>query len=71
MYGMNVHKAVIDAKEMESGITIHHVNQKYDDGEIIAQYKCVINKGDTPETLSEKIRPLEHQHYPRVIEGLL
>ena len=71
MYGMNVHKAVIDAKEKESGITIHHVNEKYDDGEIIAQYKCVINKGDTPETLSEKIRALEHQYYPKVIEGII
>jgi phosphoribosylglycinamide formyltransferase-1 len=71
MYGMNVHKAVIEAKEQESGITIHHVNEKYDDGEIIAQYKCVINKGDTPETLSEKIRALEHQYYPKVIEGII
>lgn len=71
MYGMNVHKAVIDNKETESGITIHFVNEEYDKGEIILQEKCVIDVKDTPETLAEKIRELEHNYFPKAIEKLL
>ena len=71
MYGTKVHKAVIDAKEKETGITIHYVNERYDEGKIIFQARCNINDNDTPETLAEKVHKLEYEHYPVVIEGLL
>lgn len=71
MYGMHVHRAVIAAKERESGITIHRVNQKYDEGEIIFQATCPVEEGDTPEGLAEKVHQLEYLNYPRVIEKLL
>ncbi len=71
MYGMAVHKAVLAAKEPESGITIHLVNQEYDKGDIIFQAKCQVLPGDTPETLAARIHELEYQHYPRIIEELL
>ncbi len=71
MYGDNVHKAVIAAKEKESGITIHYVNNQYDDGAIIAQYTCEINSGDTPDDLAAKIHKLEHQYFPQVIEDVI
>lgn len=68
MYGHHVHEAVIDAKEEESGITIHLVNEKYDEGEILFQAKCEINDQDTPESLASKIHELEQKHFPKVIE---
>jgi phosphoribosylglycinamide formyltransferase-1 len=71
MYGMNVHKAVLSSKDKESGITIHRVNQNYDEGDIIFQATCPIVSGDTTETLAARIHELEHQHYPRIIEELL
>jgi phosphoribosylglycinamide formyltransferase 1 len=71
MYGMNVHKAVLASKDKESGITIHRVNQNYDEGNIIFQATCPIVSGDTPETLAARIHELEHHHYPRIIEEVL
>lgn len=71
MYGMNVHKAVLASKDKESGITIHYVNQNYDQGKIIFQASCPLLQGDTPETLAARIHELEYQHYPKVIEELL
>jgi phosphoribosylglycinamide formyltransferase 1 len=71
MYGMRVHRSVIENKEPFSGITIHHVNEKYDDGAIIFQAKCPLDDNDTPESLAEKIHQLEHQYYPPVIARLL
>jgi len=71
MFGTNVHKAVLAAKEKESGITIHHVNQNYDQGDIILQEKCPVVAGDTPETLAARIHELEYLHYPKVIEEML
>ena len=71
MYGDKVHKAVIDNKESESGITIHFVNKKYDEGNIIFQAKCKIEKNDTPESLAKKIHELEYAHFPKVINDLL
>lgn len=71
MYGMNVHKAIINAKEKESGITIHYVNEHYDEGNIIFQAKCDIAINDTPEVLAEKIHHLEHEYFPLVIENIL
>lgn len=71
MYGMNVHNAVISAKEKESGITIHFVDEVYDHGAVIYQAICTISETDTPEMLAEKIHQLEHAHYPRVIEEVI
>ncbi|MFA5849269.1 MAG: phosphoribosylglycinamide formyltransferase [Bacteroidales bacterium] len=68
MYGMNVHKAVIDAGEKESGITIHLVDEHYDNGQILFQARCTISESDTPEDLANKIHTLEQTHFPRVIE---
>lgn len=71
MYGMNVHRAVIDSKEKESGISIHYVNERYDEGEIIAQHTCEILENDTPERLAQKVQELEHEFFPKAIEKLL
>ncbi|MEI6695629.1 MAG: phosphoribosylglycinamide formyltransferase [Bacteroidota bacterium] len=71
MYGMRVHEAVISNNENESGITIHYVNEKYDEGNIIFQAKCAIDQDDTPETLAAKIHILEHEYFPKVIESLI
>ena len=68
MYGMNVHKAVFEAKEKETGITIHFVNEHYDEGNIIFQAICELNETDTPETIAQKIHQLEYQHFPNVIK---
>lgn len=71
MYGMNVHSAVVENKEKESGITIHMINEKYDEGKIIFQAKCNIDSKDTPEDVAEKIHKLEHEFFPKIIEQLL
>lgn len=71
MYGMHVHNAVIQAGEKESGITIHLVNEVYDEGRILMQKKVTIDKNDTAETLAKKIHELEHTWYSKVIETLL
>lgn len=71
MYGNNVHAAVIAAGEKESGITIHYVDENYDHGDIIFQAKCPVLPGDTPDSLAERIHKLEHEHYPKVIEGVI
>ncbi|MCC8019612.1 MAG: phosphoribosylglycinamide formyltransferase [Rikenellaceae bacterium] len=68
MYGENVHRAVVAAGEKESGITVHHVNDKYDDGAIIAQYRVAVTPDDTPETLAAKVHELEYRYFPQVIE---
>lgn len=71
MYGHFVHEAVIKARETESGITIHFVDEHYDHGQTIFQATCTVEPGDTPETLAGKIHILEHRHYPEVIERLI
>ena len=71
MYGSRVHEAVIAAGEKESGITIHWVNEHYDEGAIIYQAICPIDAGETPETLAHKIHALEHAHFAPTIEQLL
>ena len=71
MYGSHVHKAVLENNEKESGISIHYVNEKYDEGAIIFQAKCPVLPGDTPDSLAERIHVLEYKHYPEVIEKLL
>jgi phosphoribosylglycinamide formyltransferase-1 len=69
MYGMHVHNAVKAAGEKESGITIHLVNEVYDDGKILAQESVPIDANDTPEMIAQKIHALEHAHFPKVIES--
>ena len=71
MYGDNVHKAVLAAGETEGGITIHYVDENYDEGEFIYQAKYKIDKGDNLEMVKFKGQQLEHQHYPRIVESLL
>ena len=71
MYGNNIHKAVIENKETESGISIHFVNKNYDEGKIILQKKCVVDNNETVETLIEKIQKLEYNYYPVTINKIL
>jgi len=67
MYGMKVHKAVIESGDTESGITIHLVDEFYDNGTILFQSTCNVEPGDTPESLAEKIHKLEYRYFPEVI----
>ena len=69
MYGMYVHRAVIEGKEKESGITIHYVNEEYDKGKIIQQFKTPIQLSDDANSLSEKIRQLETNHFTQTVEN--
>ena len=71
MYGHYVHESVLNAGDVESGITIHYVDEHYDNGDIIFQTACPIVDGDSVETLAQRIHTLEHLHYPRVIDELL
>jgi len=71
MYGDFVHKAVSEAKETSTGITIHYVNNKYDEGGIIFQTAFEITAGENPDIIAEKIHTLEHAHFPVVIEKIL
>ncbi|QGY43440.1 phosphoribosylglycinamide formyltransferase [Maribellus comscasis] len=71
MYGMNVHKAVVENRDLESGISVHYVNEKYDDGKLIFQAKCKIEPSDTPEIVAKKVHELEYKHFPEVIESVL
>lgn len=71
MYGDRVHKAVLDAQEEESGITIHYVNENFDEGKIIHQSKFKIERGDTVELIRFKGQQLEHQFYPKIIENII
>ncbi|TYA74310.1 phosphoribosylglycinamide formyltransferase [Seonamhaeicola marinus] len=71
MYGMNVHKAVVENKETETGITIHYVNENYDEGATIFQAKCEVLASDTPEDVAAKIHELEMEYFPKVVEKLL
>ncbi len=71
MYGMNVHNAVKENKETETGITIHYVNANYDEGAIIFQAKTALLEEDTPDIIAEKIHILEQRYFPRVIEDVI
>jgi folate-dependent phosphoribosylglycinamide formyltransferase PurN len=71
MYGHLVHEAVLANKETESGITIHYVDEVYDNGATIFQAKCEVKETDSAETLANRIHELEHEHYARVVEGLI
>ena len=71
MYGHFVHEAVLSAKEEESGITIHFVDEFYDNGKTILQVSCPVYKDDTAETLAGRIHELEYQYYPQIIEDII
>ncbi len=71
MYGHFVHEAVHLAKDNHSGITIHYVNEKYDEGSIVFQEKCEILPSDQPEDIAKKVQVLEHLYYPTVIDQLV
>ena len=71
MYGMYVHEAVVAAGEKESGITIHYINENYDEGAVIFQVTCPVLSTDTPEEVANKVHALEYAHYPHVIEEVL
>lgn len=71
MYGMRVHEAVRAANETETGITIHYVNEHYDEGDIIFQAKCPVKKTDTPQDIAQKIHELEHKYLPIITEKLI
>lgn len=70
MFGMNVHNAVINAKEKETGVTIHRVNAEYDSGEIVAQTKVAVMENDTPEILAERVLLREHEFLVEVISSI-
>ena len=70
MYGKHVHQAVINAKERESGISIHFVNKEFDQGRVIFQKKCLVAKNETPCSLEKKIRVLELSYFPKIIEQI-
>ncbi|MCL5246465.1 phosphoribosylglycinamide formyltransferase [Cellulophaga sp. 20_2_10] len=71
MYGMNVHNAVKNNNETETGITIHYVNENYDEGAIIHQAKTTVTKEDSPENIAEKVHALEYEYFPKVIDQIL
>ncbi|NVJ87788.1 MAG: phosphoribosylglycinamide formyltransferase [Algoriphagus sp.] len=71
MYGMHVHEAVKTSGDQETGITIHLVNEHYDEGKIIFQAATPVTAEDTPETIAEKVHALEHRYFPEVIDSLL
>jgi len=71
MFGDRVHKAVLDSRCTESGITIHFVNEQYDSGDIIFQARCPVLPGDDVETLAARVHALEYEHYPAVISSII
>lgn len=71
MYGMQVHKAVVENKETETGISIHYVTKEYDKGDLIFQAKCKVLPKDSPETIAEKVHGLEYEFFPKTVENIL
>ena len=71
MYGLNVHKSVIESGDTESGVTIHYVNEKYDEGSIIRQQKVPVLRDDTPESLAARVLEVEHDLYWRVVDSVI
>jgi phosphoribosylglycinamide formyltransferase-1 len=71
MYGSKVHQAVKDSGDTITGISIHFVNEKYDEGQVIFQATCTVEQEDTPETIAVKVHMLEYEHFPRQIEKLV
>ena len=71
MYGMHIHRAIVENKEKETGITIHFVNENYDEGAIIFQQSIILTGEETPEVVATKIHELEYKYFPEVIEKLM
>ena len=71
MYGMRIHQKVFESKATETGITIHFVNESYDDGSVIFQAKCPLYKNIKPKAIQKKVHELELKFFPRIIENLL
>lgn len=71
MYGMRVHEAVVANKEKESGITIHSIDENYDEGSILFQTTCEVLENDSPEDVANKVHALEYEYFPKVIEQIL
>lgn len=71
MYGMNVHQAVVDHGESETGISIHLVNEHYDEGAILFQARVAVDRSDTAQDVAQKVHGLEYAHFPRVIEDYI
>lgn len=71
MYGHFVHEAVVTAKETETGITIHYVDELYDHGQVIFQERVALTPDDTPATVAAKVHRLEHEHFPKIIEAVV
>jgi phosphoribosylglycinamide formyltransferase-1 len=71
MYGMHIHRAIVNNKEKETGISIHYVNEHYDEGGIIFQKNVALTEVDTPETVAEKIHELEQRYFPEIIQAVL
>lgn len=71
MYGDHVHEEVVKNKEKESGITIHWVNELYDEGSIIFQAKCELSPKNSADDVADKVHKLEHEHYPKIIEKIV
>lgn len=71
MWGHHVHQAVVDNREKESGITIHMVDEKYDEGKVIFQASCSVDENDTAETVAQKIHLLEYEHFPVIIDKVV
>ena len=71
MYGDRVHQSVLDSGDSETGITIHYVNENYDEGSIIFQRAVEVSKADTAESIANKVHQLEYKHYPEVLHQLL
>ena len=71
MYGDRVHQSVLDSGDIETGITIHYVNENYDEGSIIFQRAVEVSKADTAESIANKVHQLEYKHYPEVVHQLL
>lgn len=71
MYGMHVHRAVVEANERKTGITIHYVNENYDEGNVIEQHQCLISLSATPEYVQGRVLELEHRYYAPCIERLV
>ena len=71
MYGMHIHRAIVNNKEKETGISIHYVNENYDEGGIIFQQNIPLTEDDTPERVAEKIHELEQKHFPEIIQTIL
>jgi phosphoribosylglycinamide formyltransferase-1 len=71
MYGMHVHEAVVANRESETGITIHYVNEDYDEGQIVFQARCPVAPQDTPENVASKVHSLEYRYFPETIERII